>query len=63
MAVSGISQWSAAALNQSITQTPGSHKHGNHHARSNSDIDTAGSSVAAQPSSTGTIGSKLNVTV
>lgn len=62
MSVSGISQWSASALSQSITQTTGSHKHGNHRVRSNSDIDAAGSSVAAPPSASGTIGSKLNVT-
>jgi hypothetical protein len=62
MAISGSSSASFAAASQQAMQTLGHHKHGGHHARSNTDIDTAGSSMTSAPSATGKVGSKLDVT-
>lgn len=63
MAISGIS---AAANYQppgaQASQTVGQHRHGGRHFASLSDIDALGSSVATPPSSTGKIGSKVDVT-
>ncbi len=60
MAISGISAAGPPSLQ--AAQLPGQHKHGGHHARSLSDIDAQGSSVASAPSSTGKVGSMVNMT-
>jgi hypothetical protein len=62
MAISAISTAVPPPLSQQATQALGHHKRGGHHASSLSDIDVQGSSVATAPSSTGKIGSKLDVT-
>jgi hypothetical protein len=64
MAVSGISAASAgvSAPSQPTLSSIGHHKHGGHHSHSLTDIDAQGSSVASTPSSTGKIGSKLDLT-
>jgi hypothetical protein len=63
MAISAVS--SAAAGAYASSQPPlsavGQHKHGGHHSRSMTDIDGQGSSVATAPSSTGKIGSKVDM--
>jgi len=64
MALSAIfahasSQASGAQPSQAATH----HRHGGHSAKSISDVDAQSSSVAAAPSATGRIGSKLDVTV
>lgn len=60
MAVSGISPSNFTAASQQAAESHGRHKHG-HFARSNSDIDAAGSSLTSGPSVTGKVGSKLDV--
>ena len=60
MAISGIP--AAGPPSQQAAQLSGQHKHGGHHARSLSDIDAQGSSVASAPSATGKVGSKVNIT-
>jgi hypothetical protein len=61
MANSGMSVGSSHP-SQHTAQTSAHHKHGGHHSVSLSDIDTAGSSVASPPTSTGKTGSRINVT-
>jgi len=61
MAISGISAASSPPPSQPPVQTLGRHKHGGHHAQSLSDVDAQGSSVASAPSSTGKVGSKVNM--
>jgi hypothetical protein len=54
----------SAAVSASL-QSPnslGPYKHSGHHSRPLTDIDAQGSSVAAAPSSSGKVGSKLDVT-
>ncbi|MGD0025183.1 MAG: hypothetical protein ABSC37_11275 [Xanthobacteraceae bacterium] len=64
MTVSGIS--ASASLQpsgQQVSQSSGQHRHGAVICSpSISDVDGQGSSVASAPSSTGKIGSKINVT-
>jgi hypothetical protein len=62
MTIAGIAQSSASAANQLVSQALNVHKHG-HRSHSNSDIDGMGSNPSSSPSATGTVGSKLNVTV
>jgi hypothetical protein len=61
MAVSGISSASFSAASQHAAQSPSHHKHGGHRPQSLTDIDAAGSSVASAPSTTGKIGSKVDI--
>ena len=63
MAISGISAASfhTAASTPSSLSSP-AHKHGGRHANSLTDIDSTGSSMASTPSTTGKIGSKINIT-
>jgi len=64
MALSAISSHSTSqASGAQSSQAAGHHRHGGHHAKSISDTDAQSSSVASAPSSTGRIGSKLDVTV
>ena len=62
MAISGVTPGGIYATSQQPLQSVSQHKHGGHHSTSLSDIDAQGSSVASSPSSTGKIGSKLNIT-
>jgi hypothetical protein len=62
MAISGISAGSSHASAQQAVQSLGQHKHGGHHLHSLSDIDAQGSSVMSAASSTGKVGSKVDVT-
>jgi hypothetical protein len=62
MAMSAIATAIQTASQQAM-QSLTSHKHKAHGFGSNSDIDTAGSSVATAPSPTGKTGSKVNITV
>jgi hypothetical protein len=64
MAVSGLAastQFQPA--NQQLSQSSGHHRHHGGHHMSISDIDAQSSSVASAPTSTGKVGSRLNVTV
>jgi hypothetical protein len=63
MAVSGVSSVSAYVMSQQPVQSVSQHKHGGQHSHSLSDVDAQGSSVASAPSSTGKIGSKVDITV
>jgi hypothetical protein len=63
MVMSGISAVSPQASSQQAMQTLGPHKHGgHHHSASLSDIDAQGSSLASAASSTGKVGSKVDLT-
>jgi hypothetical protein len=62
MAISASSAAGFAAASQQAMQTSGHHKHGGHHSRSNTDIDSSGSSMTSAPSATGKVGGKLDVT-
>jgi len=63
MAASAISAAGFHAANKQAAQSLGQHKHGGgHHVMSISDIDQIGSSVATAPSSSGKIGSRVNIT-
>jgi hypothetical protein len=59
MSITGVSAASALTSGQQ-TQQLGQHKHGRHHA-SLTDIDAQSSSGASSPSSTGKIGSRVNL--
>jgi len=63
MAISGLSGAGAYTPSQSPLQSSGPHKHGRHHSQSISDVDAQSSSVATPASSTGKIGSKIDITV
>jgi hypothetical protein len=64
MAMSGISAAGFQASSQQAVQSLGTHKHGGHHrSTSLSDIDAQGSSLASAASSSGKVGSKVDVTV
>ncbi len=61
MAISGVSAAGIyASSNPQPTQSISQHKHGGQH--SISDVDGQGSSVATAPSSSGKVGSKVNIT-
>jgi hypothetical protein len=60
MAIAAMSAGIQTTSQQSM-QTVGQHKHGGHHAASLSDVDAQGSSVATPASSSGKIGSKIDV--
>jgi len=62
MAISGVSPGGVYATSQQPLPSASHYKHSGQHSTSISDIDAQGSSVASPPSSTGKIGSKLNVT-
>ncbi len=61
MAISAILSAALSASLQS-TNSLSPHKHGGHHARSLTDVDAQGSSVAGAPSPTGKVGGKVDVT-
>jgi hypothetical protein len=61
MAISATSSAGFHAASQQAVQALSHHKHGGHHGRSLTDIDAAGSSVAAAPSKTGKTGSKIDI--
>ncbi len=61
MAISGISPSGIYTPSQQPVQPLSPQKHGAHHTRSLSDIDAQGSSVASAPSSTGKVGSKVDI--
>lgn len=63
MAISATSAAGIYTMGQQPTQSVSQHKHGGHRSHSLSDIDAQGSSLATAPSTTGKIGSKLNVAV
>ena len=64
MAISAVSAAGIYTAGQQPVQSASQHKHGGHHPSfSISDIDAQGSSVATAPSSTGKVGSKVDVTV
>jgi hypothetical protein len=58
MAISGMSSVGVHASSQQAVQSLSHHKYGGHRGHSLTDIDAAGSSVAAAPSKTGKIGGK-----
>jgi len=62
MAITGVAPGGIYATSQQPLSTVSQHKHGGHHSTSLSDIDAQGSSVASSPSSTGKVGSKIDVT-
>ena len=61
MAVGGVSAASSHASSQQASSLA-PHHHGGRHPHSFGDVDAQGSSVASAPSSTGKIGSKVNIT-
>ncbi len=65
MAISGVSSVAASVYASSAqpVQSSSGHKHGRHHASSISDVDGQSSSVASPSSSTGKIGSNVDLTV
>jgi hypothetical protein len=62
MAISGVSTAAPPPTSHQAAHALGHHKGGGHHSSSLTDIDVQGSSVATPPSSTGNVGSKLDVT-
>ncbi|MGB6540326.1 MAG: hypothetical protein WBF03_05535 [Xanthobacteraceae bacterium] len=62
MAISGVSTAAPPPSSHQAAHALGHHKRGGHHSSSLTDIDVQGSSVATAPSSTGKVGSKLDVT-
>jgi hypothetical protein len=62
MAIAGISSAGFHAASQQAMQTQSAHKPSVQRFHSNTDIDAAGSSVATPASSTGKIGSKVDMT-
>jgi hypothetical protein len=60
MAISGIAAAGFHAGGAQSTQSA-AHKQGGRHANSLTDIDSAGSSMASPPSTTGKIGSKIDI--
>ncbi len=62
MTVSGISAATSNPTGGQQVQPLGQHKHGGHHSPSISDVDAQGSSLASAPSSTGKVGSTVDVT-
>jgi len=63
MAISGITPGSIYAASSQPLQSISQHKQNAHNSSSLSDIDAQGSSVASTPSSSGKVGSKINLTV
>ena len=64
MTVSGISPAGIQPPSPQPSPSLGTHKHGGHHrSTSLSDIDALGSSLASAASSSGKVGSKVDVTV
>jgi hypothetical protein len=64
MAMSGISAAGFQASSQQAVQSLSPHKHGgHHHSTSLSDVGAQGSSLASTVSSSGKVGSKVDVTV
>ncbi len=61
MAISGMSSAGFHASSQQALQSLSHHKYGGHHGHSLTDVDAAGSSVASAPSTTGKIGSKIDI--
>jgi hypothetical protein len=61
MAISAISSNAGYAANPQPVSSISQHKHGKHHAQSISDVDGQSSSIAAPASSTGKIGSKVDI--
>ncbi len=61
MASAAMSAAGVQTMSQQSMQTVGQHKHGGHRTASLSDVDAQGSSVATPASSTGKIGSKIDV--
>lgn len=61
MATSGIASVGASLASQQPLQALGQHKHGKHHAKSISDVDAQSSSIASSASSTGKVGSKIDI--
>jgi len=62
MAISGVTPGSINATGQPPLSSISQYKHARHHSTSLSDVDAQGSSVASMPSSTGKVGSKINIT-
>jgi hypothetical protein len=62
MAISGVTPGGINATSQPPLSSISQHKHGGHQSNSMSNIDAFGSSVVSPPSSTGKVGSKINVT-
>jgi hypothetical protein len=62
MAISGMSSAGFHAASQQAVQSLSHRKYGGHHGHSLTDVDAAGSSVAAAPSKTGKTGSKIDIT-
>jgi hypothetical protein len=63
MAVSGVSLGASAHVgSQHAASISGHHRQSAQRAPSMTDIDAQGSSVASAPTSTGKIGSKVNIT-
>ncbi len=62
MAISGISAASFHAAASTPSSPSTAHKHGGRHTNSLTDINSTGSSMASAPSTTGKIGSKINIT-
>jgi hypothetical protein len=63
MAISGITPRSIYAASSQPLQSISQHKQNAHNSISLSDIDAQGSSVSSTPSSSGKVGSKVNLTV
>lgn len=63
MAISAVSAAGIYAGSQPPVQSITQQKHGGHQSHSISDIDAQGSSVATAPSSTGKVGSKVDIRV
>jgi len=63
MSISAISSPGSHAASQQAVQSLASHKHGGRHSHSITDIDAQSSSIASPPSTSGKIGTKLDVTV
>jgi hypothetical protein len=65
MAITGVSAAGVFAPTQPppAAQQTGQHKHGKHHAASISDVDAQSSSLASGASSTGKVGSKVDISV
>jgi len=62
MAISAVTPGGIYATSQQPLTSLSQHKHSANRLTSLSDIDAQGSSVATTPSSTGKVGSKINIT-
>lgn len=63
MAVPGIASGPSHAASPQAAQSSSAHLHNGRRLQSITDIDAQGSSVASAPSTTGKIGSKVDITV